>query len=78
MVPAHAVITREDARADVVKVLMQAQVSSLQFCVDFPVIFNFISDTFCIWSIVMLIAQVGNISVTLWSSSLFHYFVLPD
>lgn len=37
-VPAHAVITREDARTDVVNVLKQAQVSSLQFCVDFPVI----------------------------------------
>uniref|UniRef100_A0A8C2E5S2 Serotransferrin n=1 Tax=Cyprinus carpio TaxID=7962 RepID=A0A8C2E5S2_CYPCA len=39
-VPAHAVITREDARKDVVNVLKQAQVSSLQFCVDFPVIFK--------------------------------------
>uniref|UniRef100_A0A673GJN7 Serotransferrin n=1 Tax=Sinocyclocheilus rhinocerous TaxID=307959 RepID=A0A673GJN7_9TELE len=39
-VPAHAVITREDARNDVVNVLKQAQVSSLQFSVDFPVIFN--------------------------------------
>lgn len=36
-VPAHAVVTREDVRDDVVSILEAAQVSSLQFCVDFPV-----------------------------------------
>lgn len=41
-VPAHAVVTREDVRSDVVAVLKSAQVSSLQFCVDFPVAFIFL------------------------------------
>lgn len=43
-VPAHAVVTREDVRDDVVSILKEAQVSSLQFCVDFPV------DLICLFS----------------------------
>jgi len=41
-VPAHAVITRKDVREDVVSFLKAAQVSSLQFCVDFSVDLSFL------------------------------------
>jgi len=41
-VPSHAVITRRDVREDVVSFLKAAQVSSLQFCVDFSVDLSFL------------------------------------